>query len=83
MKELFKSVQNFIAGWRDRKLQDELAEVEYKAYTDIQLKEYKGDIYIAINNVAYINVNDLKVKPCDLIEQMRKAYIEQWENGLT
>ncbi len=51
--------------------------IEAEAYERVQLKEYAGKVYIAINNIAYIPVEDIKGNACELIIKARQTYIEQ------
>lgn len=59
-----------------RKVQNELT-----AREDINVTEFDGRIYISYDGIPIVRVEDLKVKPTELLVQARKDFLSWQESS--
>lgn len=77
-----KFISDMMAWYKERHDRRRQAALNAEAYHRIQLKEYDGAEYIAVDGYPLIDINEVKGKPTDVIEGMRDVFKQYREDGV-
>lgn len=81
---LFNNIGQWFAkmreNYRQKKEQMRIAHNELSARENINVTEFDGRIYISYDGIPIVRVEDLKVKPTELLVQSRKDYLS-WQES--
>ena len=66
---------------RDRQETKRKVQNELTAREDINVTEFDGRIYISYDGIPIVRVEDLKVKPTELLVQARKDFLSWQESS--
>ena len=80
--KITEKIREWLNRWHETQRINNWHFIQKDAYETVQLKEYNGKPYIAINNIAYIPVDEIRGDACEVIIKARQTYIEQqWQVG--
>lgn len=75
-----KFINDLVAWYRERHERRMRQTLAAEAYHRIQLKEYDGTEYIAVDGYPLIDVDKVNGKPTEIIEDMREVFKQYKED---
>ena len=81
MNKVMQKIKEWFKEWQKRHQAALSAKLIHEAYEHIQIKEFGGQGYIAIDGIAYIRVSDLKEDVYEVLKKARIDYATQCSIG--